>query len=160
METSEIRKYRRSLRQFQRLVGVQLRSCCFGVTLTQCLVLLDIEEHSHLTMGQLALNLKLEYSTLSRTVDGLVKKKLVARLRDDSDRRLVWVRLTEDGVSTCQEIHAGNDEYCLQVFDHIPASERTAVIRNFEILVQAYLDHEASIEELDTPRTLNMCSRN
>ena len=145
VETSEIRRYRRALRQFDRLLSVRLGICCCGVTLAQCLVLLGIDEHGHLTMGQLALNLKLDQSTLSRTVDGLVRKKLVARLRDDSDRRLVWIRLTEDGASTCEEIHQVNDEYCLQVFENIPPSERAALIRNFETLIQAHLDHEASI---------------
>ena len=146
MDTLEIRKFRRSLRQFQRLAGAQNRSCCCGVTLAQCLVLLDIDEHGHLTMRQLASNLKLDQSTLSRTVDGLVNKKLVARLRDESDRRLVWIRLTEEGVRVCDEIHKGNDEYCLQVLDKIPAPERGVVVRNFEALVQAYLDHEESVQ--------------
>jgi len=145
VDTSEIRKYRMALRQFQRLVGVQLRGSCCGVTLTQCSVLLDIEEHGPQTMGQLVLRLNLEHSALSRTVDGLVSKKLVARLRDDSDRRLVWIRLTENGVSTCQEIHETGDKRCFQVFENIPPSERAAVIQNFETLIQAYLDHEASM---------------
>jgi DNA-binding MarR family transcriptional regulator len=152
VDTHEIRKFRRSLRQFQRLAGVQYRSCC-GVTLAQCLVLLDIDEHGHLTMSQLALNLKLDQSTLSRTVDGLVNKKLVARLRDESDRRLVWIRLTENGAATCQEIHQGNDEYCRRVLENIPPSEHDEVIRNFEALIQAYLDHEASIEAAGTQGT-------
>ena len=76
-------------------------------------MLLEIDEHGHMTMGQLSSNLKLDISTLSRTVDNLVAKKLVARLRDESDRRLVWIRLTEDGVSTCNEVHKVNDENCL-----------------------------------------------
>jgi len=153
VETSEIRRYRRTLRQFQRLVGVQLRGCCCGVTLTQCLVLLCIEEHGHLTMGQLATNLKLDYAALSRTVNSLVNKKLVARLRDDSDRRLVWIRLTEDGVSTGRDIHQVNDEYCLQIFEHIPPSDRIPLIRNFEALIQAYLDHEATVEEQESAQS-------
>jgi len=108
---------------------------------------MSIDEHGHLTMGQLATHLKLDYSTLSRTVDSLVKKKLVARLRDDGDRRLVWIRLTQDGLTTCEDIHKVNDEYCLRVFEHISASDRTALIQNFETLIQAYLDHEASVDE-------------
>ena len=146
METTEIRRYRRTLRQFQRLASAQLKDCCCGVTLAQCLVLTGVEEHGHLTMGQLASALRLEFSALSRTVDGLVKKKLLARLRDDSDRRLVWIRLTEAGYSTCQEIHKVNDEHCQQVFEHIPESERAEIIRSFEVLIQAYLDHEALTE--------------
>ena len=147
MEIREIRRYRRALRQFQRLANLQLRNCCCGVTLAQCLVLLEIDEHSHLTMGHLALNLKLDLSTLSRTVDNLVSKKLVARLRDDSDRRLVWIRLTDAGVSTCKEIHNVNDQTCLSIFENIPTSKQASIIRNFETLIQAYLDYETSIEE-------------
>lgn len=150
MKTNEIRQYRRSLREFQRLIGYQLKGCCCGVTITQCLVLMSVDEHGHLTMGQLAADLKLDYSTLSRTVDALVKKKLVARLRDDSDRRLVWIRLTDEGRTTCLDIHKVNDEYCLRVFEHIPPSERTALIRNFEALIQVYLDHELSSGEKNT----------
>jgi len=147
MEIHEIRRYRRALRQFQRIARVQLNNCCCGVTLPQCLVLLEIDEHGHMTMGQLSSNLKLDLSTLSRTVDNLVAKKFVARLRDEGDRRLVWIRLTEDGVSTCNEIHKVNDENCLNIFNNIPQSERDSMIRNFEALIQAYLDHETSIEE-------------
>lgn len=145
VKNSEIRSFRRALRQFQRLAGAQLKCCSCGVTLPQCLVLLDIDEHGRLTMGQLASNLRLDHSTLSRTVDGLVRKKLLSRLSDDNDRRLVWIRLTKAGVSACQDIHEENDEYCRQVFKHIPSTERGAVIRSFEVLIKAYLHHEATV---------------
>ena len=150
MEIRDIRRYRRALRQFQSLAGMQFRNHCCGVTLAQCQVLLEIDECSHLTMGQLALNLKLDVSTLSRAVDGLVDKKLVARLKDDSDRRLVWIRLTDDGASICQEIHESNDACCIRIFENIPPSQRDAVIQNLEILIQAYSDYEASINDSDT----------
>lgn len=97
-------------------------------------------------MGQLASNLRLDHSTLSRTVDGLVRKKLLTRLNDERDRRLVWIRLTTDGASTCQEIHDNNDSNCVQVFNRIPAKERDNVIACFEVLVQAYLDNETVAE--------------
>jgi DNA-binding MarR family transcriptional regulator len=143
MKNNEIRRYRKALRQFERLAGAQLKSCSCSVTLSQCLVLLDIDEGGPLTMGQLSSHLRLDHSTLSRTVNGLVKLKLVARLPNEHDRRKIWIRLTGKGASLCQDIHKGNDDYCSRVFENIPPSDRSAVIRNFEILVQAYLDHEA-----------------
>jgi len=147
MENTDIRRYRRALRQFQSLAGTQMRLCSCSVSLAQCLVLLQIDEQGHSTMGQLASALRLDHSTLSRTVDGLVRKKLLARLRDESDGRLVWIRLTRAGAATCEEIHRNNDAYCLRVFENIPASERGAVIRYFELLVQAYLDHEQAVTD-------------
>ncbi|MCP4201117.1 MAG: MarR family transcriptional regulator [bacterium] len=143
MHTRQIRSYRRILRRFERVTNAQLKSCCSHVTLAQCLVLLEIEEGGRLTMGQLAANLRLDNSTLSRTVDGLVAKGLLGRERGDSDRRVVWIELTPEGAAVSRSIHEENDTHSRRVFDKIPASRRDAVIRDFEILVQAYLDCEA-----------------
>ena len=146
----QIRDYRRTLRQFQRLVGAQMRSCSCSVSLPQCLILLELDEHGQMTMSQLAAALRLDHSTLSRTVDGLVRSKLIARLRDESDRRLVWVRLTDQGAKTCADIHRNNDAYCASVFDNIPLSERTNILEAFESLVRAYLEHERTDGKSDS----------
>ncbi len=143
MHTRQIRSYRRILRRFERVTSSQLKSCCSGVTLAQCLVLLEVDEGGRLTMGQLATHLRLDNSTLSRTVDGLVAKGLLGRERGDSDRRIVWIDLTPEGATVCRSIHEENDAHSRRVFDKIPASRRDAVIRDFEILVEAYLDCEA-----------------
>ncbi|MCW8926853.1 MAG: MarR family transcriptional regulator [Xanthomonadales bacterium] len=113
------------------------------MTLAQCLVLLDIDEHKKATMGQLAAHLRLDHSTLTRTVNGLVRKNLVERAGDENDRRIVWIRLSAEGENLCKEIHESNDAYAWQVLSHIPQSERANVIRCFEMLVQAYFDHES-----------------
>ncbi len=143
MQTSEIRNFRRIQRRFERINNARLKSCRAAVTLAQCLVLLEIDENTRMTMGQLASSLRLDNSTLSRTIDGLVETGHVERLDDKSDRRVVWIRLTEEGNAVCRSIHDENDEYARRVFDRIPASRRKAVLRSFEILVQAFLDCEA-----------------
>jgi DNA-binding MarR family transcriptional regulator len=140
---SEIRRYRRSLRRFERVSEALVASCCAQVTLAQCIVLMEIDEGGELSMSQLAASLRLDNSTLSRTIESLVGKGLVERLRDDGDRRVVLIRLTQEGKSVCRAIHQENDEHCRCVLGRIPASKRAAVIRCFEVLVQAYLDQEA-----------------
>jgi len=142
MQTRDIRSFRRVLRRFTRLINSQLKTCCNEVTLAQCLVLLEVEELGSPTMGQLATNLRLDNSTLSRTVEGLVARELVARVRDDGDRRVVKVRLTEEGEAVSRSIHADNDAICRRVFQRIPTSRQKRVIEDFELLVQAYLDDE------------------
>ena len=142
MQIAEIRHFRRILRTFERLTSLQLRDCCQGVTLAQCLVLLEIDESGQLTMSQLASRLRLDNSTLSRTIEGLVQRGLVERLREDQDRRLVRIRLTPEGDLVCRSIHEQNDEHYLRVFEKIPESRHGAVAKNFETLVQAFLDCE------------------
>ena len=143
METEQIRRFRHFLRGFERITNVQLKNCCAGVTLAQCCVLLEIDENGRLTMGQLASRLRLDNSTLSRTIDGLVGRGLVERLREDKDRRVVRIQLTEEGDAVCLAIHEENDRHCRRVFEKIPPSERKTVVRYFETLVQAFLDSEA-----------------
>jgi len=142
MNITEIRRFRSILRRFERFTNAQLKNCGARVTLAQCLVLLEIDESGQLTMSQLASRLRLDNSTLSRTVEGLVQRRVVERVREAQDRRVVRVRLTPEGDDVCRSIHEENDEHYLRVFDRIPESRRGAVIKNFETLVQAFLDCE------------------
>jgi len=142
MDTAEIRDFRRVLRLFERVTNTQLRNCCAGVTLAQCLVLLEVDLEERLAVGQLASRLRLDNSTLSRTIDGLVRKGMLDRARDEDDRRVVWVRLTRAGKAVCTAIHEQNDAICRAVFEKIPVKKRAHVVRNFEILVQAFLASE------------------
>lgn len=142
MDTRQVRAFRRSLRQFTRVTHLQLKSCCTEVTLAQCLVLLEVDDRGRLTVGQLASRLRLDDSTLSRTIDGLVRRGLLQRTRDDEDRRVVWIGLSPSGTATCEAIHGQNDVLYGRILDRIPPSRRVAVIRSFELLVQAFLDGE------------------
>ena len=142
MKTTELRQFRRILRRFERVTNSQVRNCCAGVTLPQCLVLLELDEAKRLTVGELASRLGLDNSTLSRTIDTLVRKGSVDRDRDKQDRRVVRVVLTAAGQAICKAIHKQNDILYRGIFDKIPPSKRATVVRNFEILVQAFLDSE------------------
>ena len=142
MNINEIRRFRRVLRRFERITNAQLRDCCAQVTLAQCLVLLEIDESDRLTMGQLASRLRLDNSTLSRTIDGLVTRGLVERGLEDHDRRVVWIRLSDEGAKACAAIHDENDALYGRIFDRIPPAKQKAVVRSFETLVQAFLDAE------------------
>ena len=142
MTLPEIRRFRRTLRRFERLTHAQLKNCCAHVTLAQCLVLLEIDERGQLTMSQLASRLRLDASTLSRTIEGLVQRRLVERMKQEQDRRVIRIRLTAEGRSVCRSIHEENDGQYLRIFEKIPESRRGTVIKSFETLVRAFLDHE------------------
>jgi DNA-binding MarR family transcriptional regulator len=103
---------------------------------------MEIDESDRLTTSGLASRLRLDNSTLSRTIDGLVKQEQLERRRDDEDRRVVWLRLTRKGRATCRSLHKENDAICRRVMEKIPPSRRDTVLRSFETLVQAYLDCE------------------
>jgi DNA-binding MarR family transcriptional regulator len=142
MKTSQVRDFRRLLRVFVRATNTQQKLCCTEVTQAQCHVLMEVDEQQRLTVSQFAARLHLDTSTLSRTIDGLVRKGLLDRSREGSDRRVVWVGLTEEGQSTCDAIHEQYDGICRDIFDKVPPAKREEVVRSFRILVQAFLDSE------------------
>lgn len=144
METQRIRDFRRILRKFEVLVNNQLKdnSCCRGVSFAQCHVLLEIEEQGQTTTGELAQRLSQDKSTLSRTVDGLVNIGLVERRPHPSDRRFTLLTLTKQGKETCKAINRLNDDYYGKVFGRITEKKQEAIIKNFALLVQAFIEYE------------------
>lgn len=147
MKRAEIRKFREDLRRFERLVASQLKgsSCCIGVTLAQCHVLLEIEARERPSLGELARALGLDKSTLSRTVDGVVNIGLVDRIFHPKDRRSVQLSLTSQGQITCKRINEGNDGLFNRVFKRIEPARRQAVLEGFHELVGA-MDAEMDAE--------------
>lgn len=110
-------------------------NCCCQLTLPQCHVLLEIAGLEEATTKALSDILKLDTSTLSRTIDSLVGSALVERSQHPRDRRFVVLSLSDAGRELCDEINRRNDRYCAEVLDQIPAGERDGLIRHFNLLV-------------------------
>ena len=85
----------------------------------------------------LAKRLGLDKSTLSRTIDGLVKVGLVDRVAHPSDRRFNMLSLTTGGQEVADRINRSNDDFYSRVFQGIEGPSHDEVIANFEKLVSA-----------------------
>ncbi|MBE7188743.1 MarR family winged helix-turn-helix transcriptional regulator [Jatrophihabitans endophyticus] len=68
-----------------------------GLTYPQYLIMLVLWREGDLSVGRLAARLNLPPHAISPMLDRMEAHGLVARLRDDTDRRLVHVALTEAG---------------------------------------------------------------
>jgi DNA-binding MarR family transcriptional regulator len=109
-----IETFRRNLRVLEREVMRQLQTetACCGVTLAQCHVLLELSASGARSLKELVGALGLDKSTLSRTVEGLVKAGLVNRVVDAADRRFVRMTCTKPGLDRVGSINdACNREY-------------------------------------------------
>lgn len=94
------------------------------ITMPQAIVMLGIEANGdHATMSELARLSQLSAGTLTGIVDRLIEAGLVSRDRDEHDRRLVLVYLTDEG---------------RKKIAHINAERR----HDMEMLVQSFSDSE------------------
>lgn len=113
------------------------RDCCSGLTIAQCHPMLEIDEMGSTNLRDLASMMNLDKSTLSRTIEGLVRRGLVKRKSDTRDRRYVFLSLTTKGQKICDDINARNDRFYDLILRRLPMAHQGNGIRFFEDLVRA-----------------------
>ncbi|MDA3946645.1 MAG: MarR family transcriptional regulator [Helicobacteraceae bacterium] len=69
----------------------------YGIAPEQFAAMKMISEDGEVTQSKIATMLAKAKPTVSRTVDALEKKGLITRDEDDTDRRVKYIRLTEEG---------------------------------------------------------------
>jgi DNA-binding MarR family transcriptional regulator len=108
------------------------------VTPRMMAVLRHLAASGPLTVGEQARHLGLRAPTVSELVDRLETKGLVARMRDDRDRRRVFVWLTADGQARVRAHPQvlGPDDLTTAIAAMRPA-DRTALVRGLRALLAA-----------------------
>lgn len=108
----------------------------------QVLVLYALLEKGTISIGGLSQHLKISQGVISRTVDRMVIKGLVDRVRDSEDRRVVLVSLTEAGVNYATEIVSYHVDKLGDQFKKIPKEQR-------ELFLSLLKQVDALLEEQD-----------
>lgn len=136
MDNDSIKQFRKHIRILQRKLGLQLSgdSICCGVTVAQCHTLLAIEERKLTTVTDLALDLELDKSTLSRTIESLVALGLVNRITNSGNRRSQHISLTQEGVHAVSSIHVQWNDYFESILSQIPEPKRAVVMEGLSLL--------------------------
>lgn len=134
-----VREFRRSLRSLERIIASRIStetSCC-GVTLSQCHLLLELEQTPGISLNELSRQLDLDKSTLSRTVESLVQDGLVTRIIPDNNRRSVKISLSEKGREKTEYINKICDDFYSSILKNIPEEEHSSVIEAMRLIEKA-----------------------
>ena len=139
MKIEKIRQFRTILRKFERDVAIRQKrdDRTGGLSVVQCHTVINLGELGQATIKQMAEQMGVDKSTLSRTMDGLVAKKLVDRIIHPSDRRSLLVNLTENGRQVCEKLNRVNDHYLARVFDRIPVADQPDIVKYLDLFVSA-----------------------
>jgi DNA-binding MarR family transcriptional regulator len=145
----------RLYRVFTELIkGYQFRdrnnitSC--GVSVTQCYALEVVHDRGALTMGQLAAQLYLDVSTVTRVMDQLVAGGFVQRIPDAKDRRIIRAAITERGTDQVSRIRAGLLEEYRAVLEQLPSGGRESVIKAFGLMLDSFRQRNEQAVSLTT----------
>ena len=149
MNKDFLKQFRETLRVFDQELFLQNHaSCCNGISMAQCHTLLEIEKNEEISVSDLARNLSLDKSTVSRTVDGLVNIKMVNRVIPDQNRRLALINLTDSGKQVCSAINYSSDSYVSDMLKDFTDDEKQLFLKLFAKItanMSAYREKEKKL---------------
>ncbi len=90
----------------------------------QSMVLFVLLEKGTATVSELSQQMKITPSVVSRMVDRLVEKDMVVRVRDDNDRRVVFVSLSDKGRGFLEGIAAYHAEKVRALWSTVSEEDR------------------------------------
>jgi len=139
ISTEEIKQLRESIRILERKLGIldESEMACCGLTMAQCHALVEVGRAERISLVDLAGTIGLDTSTMSRTVNNLVTKKMAKRELDPADRRYVTIQLTPEGSRYFREIETGMDAYYQKIYSCIAESDRQNVLKSLSLLLSA-----------------------
>ncbi|GAA0592088.1 hypothetical protein GCM10009001_05320 [Virgibacillus siamensis] len=98
------------------------------------LVLGHLMVHGNSRPSDIAKELGLTPPTLTHLSEKLVQKKLALRIRDESDRRIVNLGITDEGIATVQRANQKGVELRKNLFEKLTEEEREQLLSIYEKL--------------------------
>ena len=98
----------------------------------RCLLLFG--EDKYLTAKGISNKLNVVKSRVTRIVDGLIQKKLIQKIPDPEDSRVVLLSLTSEGQTKLKEVNDFMLDLHAQVLSQITSKQRDIFLHNLEVL--------------------------
>lgn len=131
-----LKKVEEVMRQLIRRIHTELKhSMVEGITGSQFFVLKTIYEQKRLTASIVAEDLGVSLSAVTMVVDKLTKAGFVHRVRDEGDRRLVWLTVTSKGEEILKICLARRDQVLKKYFKQLPQEDLEQLGRIYEKLL-------------------------
>jgi DNA-binding MarR family transcriptional regulator len=99
----------------------------FGVTPVQFYTLLWLDAIPRKALSQLSRDLLCDPANVTRLVDRMEEKGLLTRQRDQQDRRIIWVALTAEGQTLCEQLRHAHRQYTQERMSVLTEDEQTAL---------------------------------
>ncbi|MCG7346413.1 MarR family transcriptional regulator [Sporosarcina sp. ACRSL] len=117
--TENIARMEKELRYISGIIKQQGRKILSNYTITppQFIALQWLFEHGDMTIGDLSNKMYLAFSTTTDLVDRMENNKLVKRVRDEQDRRVVRIHLLDEGERIIEEVIDKRRKYLNDVLE-------------------------------------------
>lgn len=100
-----------------------------GMTMNDCAILMVVGQSAPIRSNELAQHMDVAASTISVYVRRLTEKGLIRMERDEQDRRIWWLHLTEIGHFAYNEVVAGTVRYTRDFLSMLNPEEQQTLHR-------------------------------
>ena len=132
----EFREYTRQL-EFQ-LANINKKDCgCCGISTAQCYMIVEIGRWPGISVKELAAALHMDKSSVSRSVEELVRKEYVERKSSKEDRRWVTLNLQPKGQEHFEKIERDMNLKFQEILNEIQREKHEQVMEALQLYVDA-----------------------
>ncbi len=110
---------------------------------SEMLVIMVVDRQGEITMSKIADYINSPMSTATGIVDRLVRKGYLKRERSESDRRIVTIKLTEEGKLLIDEFKKTATKYIKLIYDSLTDEERALAFKMFIRIVEVISSNES-----------------
>ena len=144
-----VERARQSFTRLARFINQLMREQlgCGPVTVQQCYTLEALVD-SPKNMNELAAEVALHQSTLTRVVEKLEKQNLVQRRRPANNQRSVEVQITEAGKEIYLFLDGASSQMISDLLDHIPTERQVAIVEAMEELANLLNPNNEAFQKL------------
>jgi len=127
-----------ALRRIIRAIDMRSRRLMqqAGFTGPQLLILQALGQHEEMSAGELAREINLSQGTVTSILDRLEKRGLIQRIRSESDRRKVFITLTEIGKEQLASAPTLMQEHFIERFNELKDWEQHQILASLQRLAE------------------------
>ena len=105
-----------------------------NLTIPQMKCLCYISRHGKINLSGLAAGIHVTPANVTGIIDRLVEQGLVSRIHDSSDRRVLWLSVTEKGESILSNLREGKSGKMRELLETLSDKELAVISQAFDIL--------------------------
>ncbi|MEW8967916.1 MarR family winged helix-turn-helix transcriptional regulator [Exiguobacterium alkaliphilum] len=128
-----------NLKKISSKVSHQLEQ---GITIDQFFLLRMINQSGRITSSQLANELGVRPSAITVMIDRLIKNEFVTRVRDEEDRRVVFIALTENGQRVLKQSEEKRLVLIKKYMSKLEQAELKQFVLTFEKIARIIANYE------------------
>ncbi|MBK9957905.1 MAG: MarR family transcriptional regulator [Chitinophagaceae bacterium] len=125
----------KSIKVYRKYAQTQIANAGFDITIDQWLVLKSLQKNSHLSQNEIADLVFKDMASITRIIELLVKKELVERHINNSDRRKFELKITKNGKKMIELISPIVKNNRKQALKGITKLEQNNLTSRLEILI-------------------------